>query len=263
MGTIGQRGVIQTCAKLSCLLATVRFVPGAANRFKHKDTMAQRRTSLSFQKLCVSGPLWLSLIALLGGGIISSRAAEALSPQAPSASAWQTKVQHIEGPDVVPSTWVYVTAQTNRFAIYVPEGFRFEPSQSIEKVILVSRDLFKVVTFQIVEPPTGDTNSLDSATYRDLLASRYAGATIQEEDRMNLDGRFGPCFDVRWRGTGGVVQRGRFVFFSTQSGVLEFSVTGRPEKMGGSREDLLSVLGLFRLSGTDGQVHLPQLSNKF
>lgn len=200
---------------------------------------------------------------MLGGGITAARAGDNSSLLVTNALAWQTKVQRIAGPDVVPSTWVYVAAQTNRFALYVPDGFRFDPSQSADKVILVSDDFAKVVTFQIAEPPTGDTKDLEPATYRDLLSSRYAGASIHEEANMNLDGRSGPCFDVCWKGTGGVVQRGRFVFFATASGVLEFSIAARPEKMEGSREALYSVLGLFQLSGADGQVHIPYLSNKF
>jgi hypothetical protein len=178
------------------------------------------------------------------------------------ASAWEVKVRRVEGPDVLPTTWANIAVGTNQFAVNVPDGFRYDPSPSGEGVTLVSLDYAKVIVFRIFDSAATEDKTVDSSACKEALLGRFAGAKVLSESSERVGGSFGPCIELQWTGPSGVAQRGRFIFCSSRAGVLEFSITCRPEKWGEAQTDLTPVLSLFRQSDPQGIIKLPVLSNK-
>ena len=171
------------------------------------------------------------------------------------------RVEHVEGPGLLPADIAYVTFRTNKFGFVKPDGFRLE-SGDRQKVTLVSADFNCLLTFRVLETePAGDSEP-DPAYYRDLLLSRHPGGKIVGEFFLATISRRGPAFDVRWNAGSTVPRRERMLFISSDAGVLEFSLVSSLEKFEAGRQAFSAFLLTFRTTGPDGRLIMPVLSGR-
>ena len=137
-------------------------------------------------------------------------------------------MRHEAGPGLFPTDRAIVSVGTNQFAFEVPPGYRMDASDS-GRVSLVSRDYSCLISFRIAGSVAPEATALDSAPYREFLASQFPGANILEQFSMSANNRSGPAFEFEWGGAG-VFQRSRIAYIPSRGGVLEFSVSASPDK---------------------------------
>src|SRR3974377_2149572 len=94
--------------------------------------------------------------------------------------AYLTRLQHVDGPDLLPAVFAYITLGTNKFGFVMPEGFRLE-TQDPQKVTLAHGDLNCLLTFRVRETESLGKTGPDAANYRELLLKRHPGAAIVDE----------------------------------------------------------------------------------
>ncbi len=93
-----------------------------------------------------------------------------------------TQVKHVEGPNLMPADYAYVTFGTNKFGFVMPAGFRLE-TKDAQKVTLVSADYSCLLTFQVLEPLSPGVTELDPAPYRSLVLDRRRGGKKSRKRR--------------------------------------------------------------------------------
>jgi hypothetical protein len=174
----------------------------------------------------------------------------------------KAEVKYIAGPDLMPVNRAFVRWGTNKFTFLMPDGYRLDMSAT-QKVMLVSTDLSCLISWRILGPAPSDAADLDPAQYRELVLSRHPGARMLNEFSLNALGRYGPVFDLRWGGAGGLMRRERVLFIPALAGVLEFSLVSSPEKFDAGREKFDGLRLSFRASDANGKLAVPTMSNKF
>jgi hypothetical protein len=170
-----------------------------------------------------------------------------------------TQIQHVEGPDVLPADYAYVTFGTNKFGFVMPGGFRLE-TQDCQKVTLVSADFNCLLSIRVLEPLPPDVTELDPAPYRSLVLDRRRGGKILEEFSLAAVGQRGPAFDLRWNAPGPVPRRERVLFIPSQAGVLEFGLVSSLEEFEAGRQAFNNLSKTFRTTGANGRLELPVMS---
>jgi hypothetical protein len=177
-------------------------------------------------------------------------------------AAYQSRVEHVGGPGLIPADYAYVTYKSSKFGFVMPAGFRLE-TQDAQKVTLVSADFSCLLSFQVLDPAPPAGLEEDPAFYRELLLKRHPGGKILEEFSLVAVSRHGPAFDLRWNATGAVPRRERVLFISTDAGVLEFSLLSSLEKFDASQRGFVTLLRCFRAAKADGRLEMPVLSDRF
>ncbi len=172
-----------------------------------------------------------------------------------------TQVKHVEGPNLMPADYAYVTFGTNKFGFVMPAGFRLE-TKDAQKVTLVSADYSCLLTFQVLEPLSPGVTELDPAPYRSLVLDRRRGGKILEEFSLAAVGQRGPAFDLRWNAPGPVLRCERVLFIPSNAGVLEFGLVSSLEKFEMGRQAFNFLSRTFRATGVDGRLVMPVLSDR-
>ena len=175
--------------------------------------------------------------------------------------AYLTQIKHVGGPGLLPGDFACVTFRTNKFGFVMPVGFRLE-TKDAQEMTLVSADVSCLLTFHVLETLPPNTTELDPAPYRDLLLSRHPGVKILEEFSQAAVSRRGPAFDLRWNATGTVPRRERVLFIPSNAGVLEFSLVSSLENFEAGRRGFNALLMTFRAADANGQLNMPELSNR-
>jgi hypothetical protein len=175
--------------------------------------------------------------------------------------AYQTQIQHVGGPGLLPADFAYVTFGTNKFGFVVPAGYRLETAAA-QKVTLVSADYNCLLTFRVFEPDPPGTTELDPAHYRDLLVNSHPGGKIVDEFSLAAVSRRGPAFDLLWNASGSVPRRELVLFIPSIAGVLEFSLVSSLEKFEAARRGFNALLITFRTTEADGRLIMPVLSDR-
>ena len=138
----------------------------------------------------------------------------------------------VKGDDFVGNRIVnhaYVSYGTNRFSFVVPEGCHVDGASG-EKLVVVNEGYDCFLSFRVVGPLPAGNRELQPEVCRQLLLSRYPGATISEEYSRSVANHSGPAFDFQWLNSSGAPQSGRVVFVPMAAGFVEFSLITTVEK---------------------------------
>lgn len=211
--------------------------------------------------------LILLFAATLASFPLQAQPASLASPVSPPANLatnrplYVTQVKHVEGQNLIPADYAYVTFGTNKFGFVMPAGFRLE-TEDWQKVTLVSADLSCLLTLRVLEPLPPDVTELDPAPYRSLVLDRRRSGKILEEFSLAAASRRGPAFDLSWNAPGPVTRRERVLFIPSDAGVLEFGLVSSLEKFEAGRQAFNFVSATFRTTGANGRLELPVLSDR-
>ncbi len=155
----------------------------------------------------------------------------------------------------------YVNAGGSKFAFIVPQGFRIQGDPMKGKLTLVNASGNCTLTFSVLDPAPADNRTLNSATYRDLLANRHPKAKILQESARGAGGRTGPAIDLEWKVADNLAQSQRAVFIPSSAGVLEFTATTTRANFASLQASLDLVLNTFACS-TNGKLEVIHFSDK-
>jgi hypothetical protein len=170
-------------------------------------------------------------------------------------------VKYIGGPGLIPVNRVFVSCGTNQFTFLVPDGFRLDASDP-RKLTLVNADFTCLITWRVLGPVPTQEAGPDQSFYREMLLKRHPGGKILEEFSLSALGRYGPAFDLRWGGAGGLARRERLLFIPTLAGIVEFDLVSSLETFGARIQQFNDVLVNFRASDEHGKLVVPMISNR-
>jgi hypothetical protein len=187
--------------------------------------------------------------------------AEATPPTNSPPLKLKAEIRDENGPGQLEAKRAYLAVGAQKLAFLMPDAYHSE-SASPQSFSLANVDLACLITCRILSLPSPETKVLTSAVCRELLSSRYSGATILEEFTVTADNRSGPAFDLRWKAQGGLERHCRVVYILLDKDLLEVSLVASPEKFETGRQDLNRVLVTFRTSGPDGKLQVAPLSDK-
>ncbi len=185
-------------------------------------------------------------------------AQESAAPPPPLSVTVKTEL-----PRQVPQTHrAYVTADTNKFAFLIPEGFQLinEPASGILK--FANPGGSSLITFKILDPLPLDDGRLKPEVCRELLLALHPKGRILEEFAAGAAGRSGAGFDLAWQTLAGGAQCTRTVFVPFDGGVLEFTATTGPNSFSALHRALNRLLLSFAASDNQGRLEVSLLSDR-
>ncbi|HXS69517.1 MAG TPA: hypothetical protein VN761_11785 [Candidatus Polarisedimenticolia bacterium] len=198
------------------------------------------------------------------GENLKASAAGTNAPSPIAVLSLTTELQQETVPGFPPATRVIASAGTNQFGFRAPRGFRID-GMDPKKIVLTSTNQVTFVSLRVLrgfppQPPVQKKKS-PGERYRKLLLAQHAGAKILSEFTRAVDGSEGVAFDLQWP-VAGALQSARVVFAPAAAGLLEFTLSTRPELFHGATYKFNSLLLSFR-SGKNGKLEIVPLSNKF
>ncbi len=140
-----------------------------------------------------------------------------------------------------------VTVGTNKFAFFLPEGFRLNNNPADGSIKLINREGNCKITFSILGP-VPETGELNPETYRALLLEQHPDAKILTEFSRGVAGQGGPAFDLEWKGPSSITQSARVLFVASPMGVLEFMAVSTPNNQALMQNSFGRVTGSFWIS---------------
>ena len=170
----------------------------------------------------------LAFLALEGAVNLGASAAEP-APGQTNAPPMAAEFRHEEGPGQLPADRVYISLGTNRFCFLRPSALKLETSNE-RAVSLVAGDLGYRITFRLArfQPPA--TRQLDPAFCQAGLLEEFPAARIVQSFAAFADSHAGVGFEVEMPGPAHSWCRARIDFIPSRAGLLEFSLSGAPEK---------------------------------
>ena len=178
-----------------------------------------------------------------------------------AATAFSAEVRHEEGPGLLPSDRLYVTASTNKYALLIPAGFKLQ-ARNDRTITLSAGGSGIQISFRIAGMLPSDGSELNVDAYAARLLEEHPGAKIVKTFSASADSRSGPAFELGIPGPSNLWQRGIVAFVPSRSCVVEFSVICNGEHFEAARHHLSTVMLTFRASDAHGELHITPLSDK-
>ena len=201
----------------------------------------------------------------MGLGTLPVMTARNAAAQASAATlfppALKAEATNVGGPGQLPATYACVSRGSYRFAFRILPGLRMDVSAS-DRVTLVNNDYGQTYVFRVLDMLPASGTELTQDGCRDTLLSQHPGAKILEEFSQPAMGQLCPAFDFIWKGSGGVIRRGRAVFIASSAGVVEFSLLSDPAIFEAGRKDLNTLLQTVRVSDATGKLQYPVIFDK-
>lgn len=168
---------------------------------------------------------------------VATRADEASTPK-PSAdlvsfAAW---IEHGEFIGDEQIRRLFVTSGTNQLGMVVPHGLRADLSRA-DRVSLSAPDMGYYLTLKMLG------NSGFSQGWQQLALQHFPGAMLTEESSLEVAGKRGPFFKLRWKPTDSVDRLVSVTFVPTPAGWLEFAVVADGLKAEEAQSALTGMLG--------------------
>jgi hypothetical protein len=140
-----------------------------------------------------------------------------------------------------------VTAGTNKFAFFLPDGFRVNNDPVEGRIKLVNREGNCGITVAILGAAP-ETMKLDPEFYRALLLERNSQAKVTEEFERGVNGQVGSVFDLQWKNDAGMALCSRTLFVASRMGVFEFTAVSAPAHRSARENGFNRVIGSFTVS---------------
>ena len=125
---------------------------------------------------------------------------------------------------------LFVTCGTNQLGMLVPTGLRADLSRA-DRVTLTAPDMSYYLTVKIKETEFRSQNSefwIQDSGFRSRLQQQvlehFPGALLTEESSLEIAGKRGPLFNLRWKPAENVDRLVSVTFVASPAGLIEFSV---------------------------------------
>lgn len=147
----------------------------------------------------------------------------------------------------VPYRYAFVSVGKEKYTFLVPEGYRVDTSDPL-KVKLASPDYASLITLGFSATSSGPDAKMEAEALQAIVLARYPNATIKSGQTVCANNQTAPALDYVWKTEGGITRAARTAFFSTTSGLLEFTISTSPDQF----ESGLSQLNLIALTFRTG-----------
>lgn len=152
----------------------------------------------------------------------------------------------IAGSDI-PYRYAFISVGPEKYTFLIPEGYRVDTSDPL-KVKLASPDYASLITLGFSSTSSGAEAKMEAEALQAIVLARYPNATIKSGQTVCANNQTAPALDYVWKTEGGITRAARTAFFSTSSGLMEFTISTSPDQF----ESGLSQLNLIALTFRTG-----------
>jgi len=156
----------------------------------------------------------------------------------------------VAGSDM-PYRYAFISVGKEKYTFLVPEGYRVDTSDPL-KVKLASPDYSCLITLGFSANSGGAGAKMDAEALQAHVLAKHANATIKSGQTVCANGGTAPALDYVWKTESGITRAARTAFFSTSSGLMEFTISASPDQFEAGLAQLNLIALTFR-TGSNGK----------
>ncbi len=156
----------------------------------------------------------------------------------------------VAGSDI-PYRYAFISIGKEKYTFLVPEGYRLDTSDPL-KIKLASPDYSSLIILGF-SPNSGNASAkMDAEALQAHVLAQHADATIKSGQTVCANGETAPALDYVWKTESGITRAARTAFFSTSSGLMEFTISTSPDQFDAGLAQLNLIALTFR-TGSNGK----------
>jgi hypothetical protein len=181
------------------------------------------------------------LLTLLAGASFSESVTVSTDPLVVSVQREPTNMQD-------PIFRAFITVGEHKFTFIIPERFSSGGDPAHGRLQFKTLQGDSTISFAFVNSDSSSTEGFSPEVYKQALTERYPSGKIIKEFSNPVCGHKGSGFDVTWVSTNGLPQTTRTIYFGTEVGIIELSVTAGTKKFKDARIALNEIFSTFNSS---------------
>ena len=151
-------------------------------------------------------------------------------------------------------------AEANKFSFVPPQSWRVQSAGRKKRIRLVQAATGSLISVDIFEHATPETDSLSAELLRARILARYPNAEITDEFSASALDSSGPAFDLAWSTGNAARMAARIAFTPFTGGHLEFSLVAPARTISRTYHDFNRLLLSFRHAPLNGNLELQPIT---
>jgi hypothetical protein len=198
---------------------------------------------------CVVKAFLWTLCVLPATGLSQSQTEE--TPAVTNTPALAVDVRRgVAGSDM-PYRYAFISVGKEKYTFLVPEGYRVDTSDPL-KVKLASPDFSSLITLGFSSTCGSADAKMDAEALEAHVLAQHPTATIKDRRTVCANSQTAPALDYIWKTESGITRAARTAFFSTTSGLMEFTISTSPDQFEAGLSQLNLIALTFR-TGSNGK----------